>query len=262
MKALHRLRIRMLRDPIQRLRLRLITVAMASVAVALVLIFAVVNLLNYRSLTERSDYLIETIYRHDGEFPDHLPPDGNFEFSQETPLETRYFMVTVTSAGSIESVDADHIASGGRESAEQTAQDILARGRESGYWGQYRYRVYSDDDGSKTVVIVDCFVQLQSICNLAVISAAVAGDVSLMLTRARRDAELTVRNPCVGLDASETDRLFERFYRPDPSRERGTGGYGIGLSIARSVTERHGGKIRAKKVGDDLEIVVTLPLAR
>ena len=89
-----------------------------------------------------------------------------------------------------------------------------------------------------------------------------AGDVSLMLTRARRDAELTVRNPCVGLDASETDRLFERFYRPDPSRERGTGGYGIGLSIARSVTERRGGKIRAKKVGDDLEIVVTLPLAR
>ena len=64
-----------------------------------------------------------------------------------------------------------------------------------------------------------------------------AGDVSLMLTRARRDAELTVRNPCVGLDASETDRLFERFYRPDPSCERGTGGYGIGLSIARSVTE-------------------------
>lgn len=89
-----------------------------------------------------------------------------------------------------------------------------------------------------------------------------AGDVSLMLTRARRDAELTVRNPCVELDASETDRLFERFYRPDPSRERGTGGYGIGLSIARSVTERRGGKIRAKKVGDDLEIVVTLPLAR
>lgn len=73
------------------------------------------------------------------------------------------------------------------------------------------------------------------------------GGVSLTLTRARRDAELTVRNPCVGLDASETDRLFERFYRPDPSRERGTGGYGIGLSIARSVTERHGGKIRAKK---------------
>ena len=420
MKTLHRLRIRMLRDPIQRLRLRLITVAMASVAVALVLIFAVVNLLNYRSLTERSDYLIETIYRHDGEFPDHLPPDGSFEFSQETPFETRYFMVTVSSAGSIESVDADHIASGGRDSAKQTAQDILARSRESGYWGQYRYRVYSEDDGSKTVVIVDCFVQLQSIRNLAVISAAVAGgclaitlvliipiskrilrpyienqrrqrrfvtdashelktpvaiitanidlletvdgenqwtrsthrqaerlpelirdlielaradepggvasadsvelsrtvtravedfmplaeangkaidadvcdgvtvpgdpaalerlvsvllenaikhgdeagDVSLMLTRARRDAELTVRNPCVGLDASETDRLFERFYRPDPSRERGTGGYGIGLSIARSVTERHGGKIRAKKVGDDLEIVVTMPLAR
>nr|WP_275060839.1 sensor histidine kinase [Enorma phocaeensis] len=103
---------------------------------------------------------------------------------------------------------------------------------------------------------------MQSIRNLAVISAAVAGGVSLMLTRARRDAELTVRNPCVGLDASETDRLFERFYRPDPSRERGTGGYGIDLSIARSVTERHGGKIRAKKVGDDLEIVVTLPLAR
>ena len=57
-------------------------------------------------------------------------------------------------------------------------------------------------------------------------------------------------------------RLFDRFYRGDESRSKEeTGGFGIGLSVARAITEKHGGTIKAQKTTDDkLMIISTLPL--
>ena len=46
-----------------------------------------------------------------------------------------------------------------------------------------------------------------------------------------------------GFPEGELDRVFEPFYRGDPSRSRRTGGYGLGLSICRGIMEAHGGSI-------------------
>jgi Tfp pilus assembly protein PilN len=71
------------------------------------------------------------------------------------------------------------------------------------------------------------------------------GEISLSLVPARKGVQLTVRNRCQPMEPSELDRLFDRFYRVDRSRSRQTGGFGVGLSIARSIAETHRGSIRA-----------------
>lgn len=54
---------------------------------------------------------------------------------------------------------------------------------------------------------------------------------------------LSVYNTGTGVSDDEQDKIFERFYRSDESRSRETGGYGIGLSIAKAIATAHKGKI-------------------
>ena len=57
-----------------------------------------------------------------------------------------------------------------------------------------------------------------------------------------------VRDTGEGMTAEHLPRVFERFYRADPSRSRDAGGTGLGLSIVKHLAEAHGGRIRAESV--------------
>lgn len=88
--------------------------------------------------------------------------------------------------------------------------------------------------------------QLVSIlCDNAIKYCNDGGEIKLSLYKSGRTINLDVYNTCEYIDPKVTGRLFDRFYRADNSRARETGGYGIGLSIAKAVVERHKGRIRA-----------------
>lgn len=69
------------------------------------------------------------------------------------------------------------------------------------------------------------------------------GEIRLDIYRRHNKLCLEVYNTCERMETKNLNRLFDRFYRPDESRSTHTGGFGIGLSIARAVAEAHGGKI-------------------
>ena len=85
--------------------------------------------------------------------------------------------------------------------------------------------------------------------------------IQLSLCKHGKQLKLTVCNvSAVPLPEGNLDRLFERFYRTDPSRNSQTGGHGIGLSIASAIATAHSGQIHASQPEQgNLQITVTLP---
>lgn len=84
------------------------------------------------------------------------------------------------------------------------------------------------------------------------------GEISLRAFRSGRRAVIEVYNTCEGLDETDLERLFDRFYRADKSRSGAVKGSGIGLSIAKAAVEAHGGRIRAEKRAHGIMFQVTL----
>jgi signal transduction histidine kinase len=77
-------------------------------------------------------------------------------------------------------------------------------------------------------------------------------------------AEITVADDGPGIPPDEQPRVFERFWRGDPSRGRtAAGGVGLGLSIVESLVRAHGGSVAvASTPGRGTAFTLRLPLAR
>ena len=75
------------------------------------------------------------------------------------------------------------------------------------------------------------------------------GSVTIHAWREQDTIRVAVRDTGIGIAPEHLPRLFDRFYRGDPSRSRAGGGSGIGLTIARHLVEAHGGTISADSEG-------------
>ncbi|MSQ99523.1 MAG: HAMP domain-containing protein [Xanthomonadales bacterium] len=85
--------------------------------------------------------------------------------------------------------------------------------------------------------------------------------LSLSHDEQQRQIEMIVRDYGGGVPEPELDLIFQPFYRVQESRDRSTGGHGIGLAIAATAVGRHGGKIKASNApGGGLSMRVALPM--
>lgn len=87
------------------------------------------------------------------------------------------------------------------------------------------------------------------------------GRIDVILYEDKNKVYLKVKNTGDGIKKEDLEKIFERFYRIDTSRARETGGYGLGLSIAKSIVESHNGKIYAESnIGKDTTFIVEFTL--
>lgn len=73
-----------------------------------------------------------------------------------------------------------------------------------------------------------------------------ATTVTLQLEHKEATTYLRVRDEGRGIDSQEMQRIFARFYRAEQSRERSTGGTGLGLAVVKALVELHGGSVWAE----------------
>jgi len=87
------------------------------------------------------------------------------------------------------------------------------------------------------------------------------GRIDVSAVRKETSADISIKDTGPGIPEEEINHIFDRFYRVDKARS--SSGFGLGLSIAKSIAEAHGGGISVQSCpGEGATFVISLPLAR
>jgi two-component system sensor histidine kinase SenX3 len=122
-------------------------------------------------------------------------------------------------------------------------------------------------DSSQEVIATGSYEQVATaVTNLlenAINYSDAGGQIGIALRKSDDTAEIVVTDSGVGIALEDQARIFERFYRVDPSRSRETGGTGLGLAIVKHIALNHGGDISVfSKPGLGSTFTLSLPLKR
>ena len=134
-------------------------------------------------------------------------------------------------------------------------------GLTSGAWA-----IVADDSKARRIFVIsgDDTRLRQVLGNLvrnALVHTPATTPIEIGVTTVNGTARLSVVDHGPGLKAGDLDRIFEPFFRADPSRSRDSGGAGLGLSIVSAVVAAHGGRVQVKETsGGGATFEVELPL--
>jgi two-component system sensor histidine kinase SenX3 len=114
-----------------------------------------------------------------------------------------------------------------------------------------------------SLVSGDFFQLVSAVSNLVenAVKYSEAGNiVNIRILSVAGNLTVEVEDHGIGIPADSIDRIFERFYRVDRARSRGTGGTGLGLSIVRHVATNHGGEVNVRsREGEGSTFILSVP---
>ncbi|HEX2718523.1 MAG TPA: ATP-binding protein, partial [Gemmatimonadaceae bacterium] len=123
-------------------------------------------------------------------------------------------------------------------------------------------RVLIDIQPGAEEMSADPLAVRQVVSNLAenAVRHTMTGSATLFARRHDGGVDVGVRDTGTGIAPEHLPRIFERFYRADPSRSRAEGGTGLGLAIVKHLVEAHGGHVTAASTpGKGTEVVAHFP---
>jgi two-component system sensor histidine kinase CpxA len=100
---------------------------------------------------------------------------------------------------------------------------------------------------------------IENVLRNAVRYSPIKTAVDLSIARLRSGLEIAITDHGPGVPPAELERIFEPFYRVAESRDRDSGGEGIGLAITAEVMKAHGGSARARNTPGGFEVLLSLP---
>lgn len=112
--------------------------------------------------------------------------------------------------------------------------------------------IYADKDKIKQVIV--------NILSNALKYNQDGGTIEISTQKIQDKTIIRINDSGIGISSEDLPYIFNRFYRVDKSRNRSTGGSGIGLSITRAIIDAHGGEIEVNSIlGSGSEFVIMIP---
>lgn len=118
--------------------------------------------------------------------------------------------------------------------------------------------IYKKFESEKISVSIDTLKMLRVFENIitnAIKYSYKPGEILIGLYEKDGKAIVVFRNKGDHLSKEKSEKLFDRFYRLDESRNTNTGGSGLGLAISKNIVELHDGKIWAESVGNNISFM-------